>query len=192
MRLATSIALVGAASAALAAEQHVLGGDKLPTPAAEAPSSKAQGVWASVQESFENMGADAKALWDEVTLLAPDAVQAFKKIAFSQKPKPATRKPDSTWDYIVKGADVQDMWVEKEGQRQRMVGGRLDSYNLRAKKVDPAKLQVDKVKQYSGYLDDNENDKHLFYCKLMLRGYRPLSWRAVLTSLVHRVLRVAK
>ena len=163
MRL-SSIALVGAASSALAADQHVLGGDKFDShlPKAE----KAKGVWSSVQESFENMGADAKALWDEVTLLAPDAVEAFKKVAFSQKPKPATRKPDSTWDYIVKGADVQDVWVEKEGQKQRLVGGQLDTYNLRAKKVDPSKLGVDSVKQYSGYLDDNENDKHLFYCKL--------------------------
>ena len=24
---------------------------------------------------------------------------------------------------------------------------------------------VDKVKQYSGYLDDDEEDKHLFYCE---------------------------
>jgi len=31
------------------------------------------------------------------------------------------------------------------------------------KKVDPSKLGVDTVKQYSGYLDDEKNDKHLFY-----------------------------
>jgi hypothetical protein len=37
------------------------------------------------------------------------------------------------------------------------------------KAVDPSKLGVDPgVKQYSGYLDDNENDKHLFYCMLHL------------------------
>jgi cathepsin A (carboxypeptidase C) len=42
----------------------------------------------------------------------------------------------------------------------------LEQYNLRGKKVDPSKLGVDTVKQYSGYLDDEANDKHLFYCKL--------------------------
>jgi cathepsin A (carboxypeptidase C) len=36
---------------------------------------------------------------------------------------------------------------------------------MRVKKVDPAALGVDKVKQYSGYLDDEEEDKHLFYCE---------------------------
>jgi cathepsin A (carboxypeptidase C) len=29
-------------------------------------------------------------------------------------------------------------------------------------------LGVDKVKQYSGYLDDEEEDKHLFYCEYLL------------------------
>ena len=33
--------------------------------------------------------------------------------------------------------------------------------------MDPSSLGVDPdVKQMSGYLDDNENDKHLFYCMM--------------------------
>lgn len=44
--------------------------------------------------------------------------------------------------------------------------GKLSKYDLRSKAVDPSELGVDPgVKQYSGYLDDNENDKHLFYCE---------------------------
>jgi cathepsin A (carboxypeptidase C) len=49
------------------------------------------------------------------------------------------------------------------GEKERHIDGKLESYNLRAKKVDPKKLGVDSVKQYSGYLDDEANDKHLFY-----------------------------
>jgi cathepsin A (carboxypeptidase C) len=57
------------------------------------------------------------------------------------------------------------MWVQEDGEKHRKVGGRLENYNLRAKAVDPSKLAVDSVKQYSGYLDDEANDKHLFYCE---------------------------
>lgn len=58
------------------------------------------------------------------------------------------------------------MWVENaNGEKERAIDGKLEQYNLRAKKVDPSKLGVDTVKQYSGYLDDEANDKHLFYCR---------------------------
>jgi cathepsin A (carboxypeptidase C) len=81
-------------------------------------------------------------------------------------PKKHSRKPDSAWDHVTKGADVQDIWVKGEdGEDKRKVGGRLENYSLRAKKVDTSKLGVDTVKQFSGYLDDDEEDKHLFYCK---------------------------
>jgi cathepsin A (carboxypeptidase C) len=58
------------------------------------------------------------------------------------------------------------VWVEnsKTGEKEREIDGKLDTYDLRVKKVDPSKLGVDTVKQYSGYLDDDANDKHLFYC----------------------------
>ena len=59
---------------------------------------------------------------------------------------------------------IQDVWVTGEsGQKERLIGGNLEAFNLRTKKIDPRKLGVDKVKQYSGYLDDDEDDKHLFY-----------------------------
>ncbi len=57
------------------------------------------------------------------------------------------------------------VWVQNaNGEKERAIDGKLEDYNLRAKKVDPSKLGVDTVKQYSGYLDDEKNDKHLFYC----------------------------
>jgi len=59
---------------------------------------------------------------------------------------------------------LQSAWVENaQGDKERVIDGDLASYQLRTKKVDPASLKVDKVKQYSGYLDDDETDKHLFY-----------------------------
>ena len=49
-------------------------------------------------------------------------------------------------------------------RKSEKIEGKLDTYDLRVQTVDPSVLQVDPdVKQYSGYLDDNENDKHLFY-----------------------------
>ena len=59
------------------------------------------------------------------------------------------------------------VWVENaNGGKERAIDGKLEEYNLRTKKVDPSKLGVDTVKQYSGYLDDEKNDKHLFYCMI--------------------------
>jgi len=116
-----------------------------------------------LSESMKGMTAEAKAIWEEVAMHFPDAMD---KATFFSAPKPHVRKPDSTWDYVVKGADVQSVWVENSnGEKEREIDGKLDTYNLRAKKVDPSKLGVDTVKQYSGYLDDEENDKHLFYCE---------------------------
>jgi len=60
------------------------------------------------------------------------------------------------------------VWIENaNGEKERAIDGKLEAYNLRTKNVDPSKLGVDTVKQYSGYLDDEQNDKHLFYCKTL-------------------------
>ncbi|RKF81595.1 Carboxypeptidase Y-like protein A [Golovinomyces cichoracearum] len=91
----------------------------------------------------------------------PDLIDALIHVS---APKPHTRKPDTTWDYILNGADIHNLWTENiYGEKEREIDGNFESYNLRSKKVDPSLLSVDTVKQYSGYLDDNENDKHLFY-----------------------------
>lgn len=164
MRIATSALLVGAASAVNLQQdaQRVLDG----------AADKAQGVassWADkIQEyeaAFGSMTSEARAVWDELALLVPNIADSIPPLT---KPKKHARKPDSHWDFITKGADVQSVWTKAtaDSPSHRAVGGDLEDYNLRTKKVDPAKLGVDTVKQYSGYLDDEANDKHLFYCKL--------------------------
>lgn len=166
MKLLTSSVLFGAASAAIA-NQHVFSNSlpsEKPLKEAEKPATSA---WSKslnhLTQSMNDMTVEAKALWDDVAMHFPEAMD---KSSFFSAPKPHKKRPASTWDYVMKGADVQAVWVENaNGEKEREIDGKLESYNLRAKKVDPAKLGVDKVKQYSGYLDDEENDKHLFYCK---------------------------
>ena len=171
MRLSTSALVLGAASSAVGyQDQKVLGAASPNQPLVDSNDFGFNldfDSWSKpLKEAFGEISSEAKAAWDEVTMLAPEAVAAFKKQTLGAKPKKHSRIPDKKWDHVVQGADVQALWVENEdGERRRKVGGKLDNFSLRAKKVDPAKLGVDKVKQYSGYLDDNEKDKHLFYCK---------------------------
>lgn len=167
MRIATSALLVGATSAINFQQdtQHVLSG------AAEKAKDvvhEAAGTWTDKVKEYEaafgEMTSEAKALFDEIAMLAPDALNAIPPLI---KPAKHTRRPDSEWDFITQGTHVQSLWTEAtaDEESRRVVGGDLESYNLRTKAVDPSKLGVDTVKQYSGYLDDEANDKHLFYCK---------------------------
>ncbi|KAK3313491.1 Alpha/Beta hydrolase protein [Apodospora peruviana] len=170
MRIATSTVLLGAASAASAATfggqqaQHVLA-DSFPKaheamkPLADAFSDKAGGTLENFEEAMKGMTAEAKALWDEIKMLVPEG--AFDHSTWFSSPKPHKKRHD--WDHVVKGAEVQKLWVQDTDGEHRQVDGRIEDFNLRVKKVDPSKLGVDKVKQYSGYLDDEANDKHLFY-----------------------------
>jgi cathepsin A (carboxypeptidase C) len=168
MRIAASTVLLGVASAASFQQQaqHVLGGGAEKAQDAMKPLSEAffdatGGSIENIEQAFSGLTAEAKALWEEIKLLVPES--AFKQSSWFSKPKPHRRRTD--WNHVVKGADVQKVWVQDEnGESHREVGGRLEDYNLRVKSVDPAELGVDSVKQYSGYLDDEANDKHLFYC----------------------------
>ena len=187
MKLLASAVLLGAASAA-APPQQVLGNPfkgQNPLKEATRPVSDAWSKSLShLAESMKEMTSEAKAVWDEVSMLFPEAME---RASFFSTPKPHSRKPDHTWDYIVKGADIQSVWIENSnGEKEREVDGKLEQYNLRAKKVDPSKLGVDTVKQYSGYLDDEENDKHLFYCEF------PSHAGSFNCSQYTRVLRIAK
>ncbi|KAF1952108.1 carboxypeptidase Y-like protein A [Byssothecium circinans] len=159
MKVAASALLVGAATAAVAPQQQVL---KLPEQLKEFTNTEG---WAkplhNLEESLKSLTGEARRVWDEVALMFPES---FDKASFFSTPKPHTRKPDHEWDHVVKGADIQSVWVENaNGEKEREIDGKLENYNLRVKKVDPSSLGVDKVKQYSGYLDDDEEDKHLFY-----------------------------
>ncbi|KAI9675695.1 MAG: hypothetical protein M1817_001062 [Caeruleum heppii] len=155
MKLLASTILLGAASAAVAPQQVLQ-----QSPLKHAASKLWTKPLHSFSESLKSLSADAKATFEDVAMHFPDSVGEF----FSS-PKPHQRKPDSEWDHMTYGADLAALWVENEnGEMERSLSGKLDTYNLRSKKVDPSKLGVDPtVKQYSGYLDDEEDDKHLFY-----------------------------
>jgi hypothetical protein len=75
----------------------------------------------------------------------------------NRKPPKFDRRPDSEWDYIVDGKDVVSL-MAATGQR---VEGNFANKKLRIK--SPEKLGVDKVKQYSGYIDVG-GDRHIFFC----------------------------
>ena len=117
------------------------------------------------RDSFKVLTGQARAAWDEVSSLFPEAM---KQASMLSPPKGHKRRPDSYWDHITRGAGVQDSWVMIQGEDQGSdVTEDLNAHNLRSKKSNPSVLGVDPgVTQYSGYLDDEENDKHLFYCGL--------------------------
>ncbi|KAJ8610245.1 hypothetical protein MRB53_038648 [Persea americana] len=169
MRVTTSL-LLGAsvASASIFDNQKILNGqqsvlNKVAEVKAEVKSTTSS--WTKplhkLEEQLKSLTVEAQAVWDEVAMMFPDAMN---KVTFLSTPKPHTRKHDSEWDHIVKGADIQSVWIDNaNGEKEREIDGKLENYSMRVKKVDPSALGVDKVKQYSGYLDDEEEDKHLFY-----------------------------
>jgi len=166
MRIATSALFLGAASAASfrqSSQQVLTDNDAAQKPMTgsfvDAIADKASASIKSLEDAFGPMTADAQALWDEIKLLVPEG--AFDQASYFSKPKPHKRRHN--WDHVVKGADVQKLWVQDADGEHRKVDGRIEDYNLRVNKVDPSKLGVDSVKQFSGYLDDEANDKHLFY-----------------------------
>lgn len=192
MRLSTSALVLGAASSAMALQDQKVLGDPTSEPKVNFGLDTDFKSWAaSLKDSFGELTADAKALWDEISLLAPDAMEAFQAEVKGLKAKKHSRKADSHWDHVVKGADIQKLWVESEsGESRRLLSGQLSNYNLRAKNIDPRKLGVDKVKQFSGYLDDDEKDKHLFYCKCSLPYPMLYAVQRANQALSRRVLRV--
>lgn len=120
--------------------------------------------WAKSLERMRNEGKHltdaAIQAWDEVALMFPESMSQV--MSFSSAPKKHTKRTD--WDFVTSGKAVQDVWVENaDGEQERDVEGNLEAFSLRTKKVDPQSLGVDTVKQYSGYLDNEEDDKHLFY-----------------------------
>jgi len=160
MKVATSALLAGAVSASVAPQQQIL---KFPDSFSELKENAWSKPLHKLEDSLKSLTSEARAIWDEVALMYPES---FEKAAFFSQPKPHARKQDSEWDHIIKGADIQSVWVENEhGEKEREIDGKLENFSLRSKKVDPSVLGVDHVKQYSGYLDDEEEDKHLFYCE---------------------------
>lgn len=180
MRLLAGCLLVGLATAASPLQYVLKQSKQLSNAWTFDSSAKPLKV---LEESFKSLSSEARAAWDEVTALLPEAMD---QLTFFSAPKKHFRRPDKEWDYIVKGVEIERAFVQNEnGEKERELDGDLETYHLRGKKVDPSKLGVDPaVKQYSGYLDDNENDKHLFYCEF--QPYINVEYNS--NSLVARVL----
>ena len=169
MQLLAQALLAGAVSAAVAPQQQIPLQATKPIieqveQVVEKASSKASAPWDKFKDTLKDLSSEAQAVWDEVAMMFPEEMS---QASFWSLPKKHTRRADHEWDHILRGSDVQSVWVTNEkGEKERELDGKLETYDLRVKKVDPSALGVDPgVKQYSGYLDDNENDKHLFYCK---------------------------
>ncbi len=161
MKFISSALLAGTAFGAVHPQQRPLQATlpkSLPTATKDAFSKQLH----NMKDALKGLTAEAAAIWDEVAMLYPEDMSAA---SFFSTPKKHNRRPDHHWDHIVRGADVQSVWVEgTDGGKHREIDGKLDAFDLRVKSVDPSALGVDRdVKQYSGYLDDHEEDKHLFY-----------------------------
>ena len=159
MKLLGPSLVAGAAAGALASNQQPL---QLPKHLPHFDKNIFSNHVDKLQDALRGLTTEAASVWDEVANLFPKEMSAA---SFFSLPKKHNRRADSEWDHIVRGEDVQNLWVTNEqGDRERHLDGKLEAYDLRVKAVDPSELKVDPdVKQYSGYLDDNEKDKHLFY-----------------------------
>jgi cathepsin A (carboxypeptidase C) len=164
MKAFATALLLGAATAAVPQQQQPLLSPETVNDVLKAAGDKAAG-WTkpleSLQHELKHLTEEARQIWDEVALMFPDSM---KQASFLSMPKKHTKKPDSHWDFHTSGKEIQSVWIMNEdGEQQREIDGSLEAFNLRTKKVDPGSLGVDKVKQYSGYLDNDEDDRHLFY-----------------------------
>ncbi|KAK6454347.1 Alpha/Beta hydrolase protein [Scheffersomyces xylosifermentans] len=93
-----------------------------------------------MNEPMEAIPAATKKVWSDLMLEFPSEVA---KLNFKASPKKATTKEKSAFDFHVSDA-------------------KLPNHKLRVKST-PEDLGVDKTKQYTGYLDVEEEDKHFFY-----------------------------
>ena len=163
MKVFTSALLVGAATAAVP-QQQPLQAPEAVREAFKAASDKTSS-WTkpleNLQHELKHLTQEARTVWDEVAMMYPESMS---QASFFSTPKPHARKQDSHWDFHTSGKEINSLWVTNEnGEQEREIDGNLEAFGLRTKKVDPGSLDVDKVKQYSGYLDNDEDDKHLFY-----------------------------
>lgn len=164
MKVAASALLFGAAAASIAQQQPLQAATDTVREAFKAASDKAAS-WTKPLENFQqelkHLNSEARETWDEISMMFPESMS---QASFFSKPKPHVRKAHSEWDFVTKGEDIQSLYTtNSKGQKEREIDGHLEKFNLRTKKVDPKKLNVDNVTQYSGYLDNEEDDKHLFY-----------------------------
>nr|POF23920.1 carboxypeptidase y like a [Quercus suber] len=165
MKVLASALLVGAVSAAVPAQQqqqplqpHQALNDPVVSVSDQVSSTWSKAV-DKMQREGQHLSDEVRSAWNEVSMMFPESMD---QVFTQSSPKKHSKK--SHWDFITSGKAVQDVWVTNaDGERERDVEGNLEAFSLRTKKVDPKSLGVDTVKQYSGYLDNDEDDKHLFY-----------------------------
>lgn len=92
-----------------------------------------------MKEPAESIPKDAAALWLEMMLKFPESVSLLK----FRNPASRVKKIAQKFDFHVSDA-------------------KLPNHKLRIK-LTPEDLGIDKVKQYSGYLDVEDEDKHFFF-----------------------------
>jgi cathepsin A (carboxypeptidase C) len=94
--------LLSAASTTIAHEQYVFKN------IFNAPKQTVVDIWSkplhTLSEAMKSMTSEAKAIWEEVSMFFPEEMD---KVSFFSTPKPHVKKPDSVWDYILRGVDVQ-------------------------------------------------------------------------------------
>lgn len=93
-----------------------------------------------INEPASAISSEAKKAWSEVLLKFPESVASLK---FSSSPRGSKIKAQSAFDFHVA--------LDK-----------VPNHKLRVKST-PEDLGIDSVKQYSGYLDVEEDDKHFFF-----------------------------
>ena len=123
--LATSL-LAGAATAAVSANQQPL---QLPKSLPDQARNVFSNQLHNLNDALHGLTDEASAVWDEVAMLFPEEMS---KASFFSAPKKHNRRPDSEWDHIVRGEDVQSVWVRNEqGEQERRLDGKLESYDVR-------------------------------------------------------------
>ncbi|CUM65067.1 uncharacterized protein PRCAT00002689001 [Priceomyces carsonii] len=114
--------------------------DKLADKVAATQNNVIGAISKYLNEPLEKVPQATKSLWLDMMLQFPEAVS---RLSFKSQPKKFTQKSKDAFDYLVMDAKVP-------------------GHQLRVKST-PEDLGIDKVKQYTGYLDVEEEDKHFFY-----------------------------
>lgn len=132
----------------------------VPDPNQHRLGSKLPSFLSSVFEQAGDLPSEVVSAWLEIANLFPDdTVSAIQAITGHSDPKAGIKqRPDSEWDHIVDGSETVSLLGSLIDGHDKLKGTKLRIKN-------PSKLGVDHVKQYSGYLDVDD-DKHFFFCKL--------------------------
>jgi cathepsin A (carboxypeptidase C) len=183
-----SVASVAALSLAGGAYAFFPNTEQNPLIASSKSSSALSPSIAQIQEQLSALGgehtAEAITAWNRIAELYPeDTISAVQALLNKSKPKSGVKKiPDNKWDYVVEGNDVVSALGSKIGGHEKLKGTKL-----RIKK--PNGLGIDKdIKQYSGYLDVDDDDKHFFFCKY---HFPRTSTEQSLTSIIQGSLSLA-